>query len=213
MKQDKKAADIIEQAIKLRETGQNARVQSALERNLGKQTTDEREFDALLKGNQRLLSDTLDPILREAAPLDPTKVAGIVSKIDAELKTAKGPLASALRKARGYLVLDEGKPGAQLLGDDINAAEVFKNFEMGQQPKSGGPVYETSAKGLESARHALDTMINFGDETIGVKPRSLSSSRAVGNVQKDISNLLKSDVDGYAGIMDHRLPIERKAEA
>jgi len=145
MRQDKSAADVIENALKLRENGKTARVQDALERNLGKQTTDEREFDALLKSNQSLLSDQLDPILKNAAPIDPEKIAAIVSKIDHELETAKGPVERALRKARGYLVLEEGKPVSPLAANDINAADVFKNFDLGTQPqigsKSAGPVY------------------------------------------------------------------------
>jgi hypothetical protein len=211
MRQDKSAADVIENALTLRENGKISRVQDAIDRNLGKQTTDEREFDALLKSNKSLLSDQLDPILKNATPINPEKVAAIVSKIDDELKTAKGPVASALRKARSYLVLEEGQPVSLLAVNDVNAADVFKNFDLGTQPqiaaKTAGPVYETSAGGLENARHAMDTMINFGDETVGIKPKTLVGSRAVGSVQKDVSNLLKSDVDGYAGIMEGKSDI------
>jgi len=211
MRQDKSAADIIENALQLRENGKTARVQDAIDRNLGKQTMDEREFDALLKGNKSLLSDQLDPILNNAPPIDPSKVAAIVSKIDHELETAKGPVAKALRNARSYLVLDEGQPVSPLAGSDVNAADVFKNFDLGTQPqiaaKTAGPVYETSAKGLENARHAMDTMINFGDATIGVQPKTLVGSRAVGSIQKDVSNLLKSDVDGYTDIMEGKSDI------
>jgi hypothetical protein len=69
----------------------------------------------------------------------------------------------------------------------------------GQEAKP--PVYETSAQGLENARVAIDRMINYGDQSIGISPKSLPKSGIIGDIRSDLSGLLKKNVEGYEKIM------------
>jgi hypothetical protein len=200
MLQDSPASDIIERAIAEREAGRQARIKTDVKSNLGRQTTTEQEMDQSLKAFKNVLSDELGPTLKNAPEIDPSSV---VARIDDALKTAKGETRNALLNARKMLVLDNGSPATASVRNPVMGPEgQFKGryeFTPGQEAKP--PVYETSAQGLENARVALDRMVNFGDTTLGVAPKSLAKDSAILGIRRDLSGLLKKNVDNYEKIM------------
>lgn len=197
---DTPAADAIESAIRAREMSRASRVANDVNQNLGKQTVTEREMDQTLKNFRGVLSDELGPTLEKAKPINPEK---IVSRIDQELETAKGDIRAALLKMRGMLVKEGGTPATAgsfepVLGPDGQV--IRRQFVEGQPAKP--PVYETSAQGLENARVAIDRMIKYGDESLGIKPNALPGKAGViGETRKNLSELLKDNVKGYRDIM------------
>lgn len=198
--QDSPASDIIERAVAEREAGRQARVTADVTSNLGRQTTTEQELDQSLKALKNVLNDELTPVLKNAPDVDPSSV---VARIDEALKTAKGEKKNALLNARKMLVIDNGSPATAAVRNPVMGPEgEFKGryeFTPGQEAKP--PIYETSAQALEEARVALDRMINLGDPTIGVAPKSLAKDYAILGVRRDLSALLKKNVDGYEKIM------------
>ena len=197
---DTPAADAIESTIRAREASRATRVTSDINENLGKQTVTEREMDQTLKNFRGVLSDELGPMLKDAKPINPESV---VAKIDDELKTAKGDIRNALLRMRGMLVTESGTPGTAAVRSPVVGPDgKVIRYEMTPGTEAKPPVYETSAEGLEKARVAIDRMIKYGDESIGIKPNALpGKSGVISEVRKDLSNLLRSNVKGYGDVM------------
>ena len=200
MREDAPAADKIESIIQQREATRPERVFSDVNKNLGKQTTTEQEVDQTLKGYRGVLSDELGPALKSAPDIDPSSV---VSKIDSQLETAKGDVRNALINMRRMLVKDSGSPATQTIREPVIGPDGQTiRYKTTEGSPAIPPTYETSAQGLENARVAIDRMIKYGDETIGIKPNALpGKAGAIGDIRRDLSGLLKDNVDGYSGIM------------
>lgn len=197
---DTPAADAIESAITARELARPSRVTADINENLGKQTVTEREMDQTLKNFRGVLSDELGPKLAKAKPINPEKV---VAQIDEELKTAKGDIRAALIKMRGMLVTEGGTPATLPVRTPITKPDgTVIRYETTAGTPAKPPTYETSAQGLENARVAIDRMIKYGDESLGIKPNALPGKAGViGTIRKDLSDLLRKNVKGYGDIM------------
>lgn len=200
MSEDNPAADRIESIIMQRENSRPDRILADVNANLGKQTTTEREVDQTLKAFRGVLSDELGPALNAAPEINPSFV---VAKIDAELETAKGDVRNALINMRRMLVKDAGSPAVPTVREPILNEEGKRiRFQTTEGQPATPPTYETSAQGLENARVAIDRMVKYGDETLGIKPNALpGKSGVISDIRTDISKLLRNNVDGYSDIM------------
>jgi len=200
MYEDKPAADRIEAIITQRENARPQRIFSDVNANLGKQTTTEQEVDQTLKAYRGVLSDELGPALKSAPEINPSSV---VSKIDAELQTAKGDVRNALLSMRRMLVKEGGSPATQTIREPVLGPDgrVIR-YQTIEGTPAVPPTFETSAQGLENSRVAIDRMIKYGDTTLGIERKALpSNSGPVSEIRNDISKLLRNNVDGYGDIM------------
>ena len=199
MLQDSPASDVIHDAIQNRLAGTQQRLFDSLDEHLGPQLTTDREYDAILKQSQGLLSDKLTPVLDAAPPLDPS---GIVANIDRQLINAKGSIKNALEKIRSFYVNKPATPeipAQRFPVTDANGNVI--RYEMKPSQPATAPQYETSAQGLQNSLNAVDSLIKYGDDTIGIARNSLPGKNAAfTQIRKNTRDLL-GQVDGYSDIM------------
>jgi hypothetical protein len=210
---DSPAAKIILQQVESREAQTVPRIRSDMDSIIGKATVSEREADEAYKAYMRVLSGEETPILKNAPPVDPS---GIVAKIDAMLPNAQGKTASALRNIRSMFVESEGAAGTaggRTPVIDPVTKKVIRYEQAPSQPATP-PKYKTSAEALENARTEIDSLIKWGDESLGIRPGELKGKEAaIGSLRKDLSDLLKKNVPGYDEVMGKFQNVHNQIEA
>lgn len=198
---DSEAAKLIMGTLEQRAKEAPTRVSAAVDSALGPMTVSEREADALYKSYMSILSDQESPLLKNAPPINP---ANIVSRIDNMLETAQGKTADALKRVRGFFVESEGTAGTKGAREPVYDPVTKKLIRYESVPATPGkaPVYVTDAQSLENARTELDSLIRYGDDTLGIKPNELKGKNsALSQVRKDLSGLLKKEIPGYEEVM------------
>jgi len=198
---DSEAAKLIIGTLEQRAKDAPTRVSAAVDSALGPMTVSEREADALYKSYMNVLSDQESPLLKNAPPINP---ANIVGRIDSMLETAQGKTADALKRVRGFFIESEGTAGTMGTRKpvyDPRTGALIRNEPVPATPGKA-PVYVTDAQSLENARTELDSLIRYGDDTLGIKPNELKGKNsALSQVRKDLSSLLKKEVPGYEEVM------------
>jgi hypothetical protein len=107
--------------------------------------------------------------LENAPPVD---TSAALAALGSQLATAEGPQQAALARARNMLM--------ETLPD-------------------GSVVPKTDARNLHNVKGALDSMIAYGDPTIGVPQGSLDrTSGAVARIRGQLNNALEEQAPGYA---------------
>jgi uncharacterized ParB-like nuclease family protein len=210
---DSEAAKLIMGTLEQRAKDAPARVSAAVDSSLGPMTANEREIDALYKAYMGVLSDQESPLLKNAPPINP---ANIVSKIDSMLETAQGKTADALRRARGFFIESEATTGTAGTRKPIYDPRTGALIRHEPIPATSGkaPVYVTDAQSLENARTELDSLIRYGDDTLGIKPGELKGkNNALSQVRTDLSTLLKKEVPGYEEVMGKFVDVHDLIEA
>lgn len=94
-------------ALTARDAGKNARLQGAVDANLGEAPTPSWQ-DARIKGNQRALGPVYDRAVAGQPPIDVN--IGLLQKVDDALLNAKGEKETALKAVRETLLMKNGQP-------------------------------------------------------------------------------------------------------
>jgi hypothetical protein len=142
-----------------------------------------------LKADKTDVGQALQPIFDAAPPVDATPVLQQIGQMLS--KTAAGsPEQLALQRSLNMLA-----PPV-----DIGGGMTVRM-----------PV--TDAQTLNSAKQALDNLINYGGPTIGVTPGALASKNgALQTIRGGINDALRSQVPDYAGTMDKLSGLNRQIE-
>jgi len=201
MGSDTEAARSLDRFLAMRDAGTESRLLDDVDTHFGLFSDTDRSLDAKLKTDRDDLSKRLTPILQKADPVD---VSDVVSTIDnlASQHPDTTDIGAALRKMRSFLVKSEGSgpvltPRTPVYNKDGNIVR----YEGGTMSPATPPVYENNAVNLENAKQAIDRMINYGDSSIGVVPKTLSKDATIGQVRAKLSGKLKS-IDGYSDVMN-----------
>lgn len=128
------------------------------------------------------------PLFREAfdaAP--PVDVTTVVASVGQGLNKARGPEESALRKVVSML----RAPGPD-----------------------GQPAWATDAETLHNVKVAIDSMVKYGDPTLGIAPGALSKAEgALRNVRGQLNHQLRNQVPGYAEANEASAALAKQAGA
>jgi hypothetical protein len=197
---DSEAAKMITNMIAKRDAEAPARVLRDIDSAIGTASVTEREAAEAIRQYMRVVSGEETNALSKAPPLD---VAPIVKRIDDMLVDAQGKTASALKRIRSFLVESEGTAGTQAAREPVtDASGRIIRYEMKEAAPGTPPTYKSSAQAIENARTEIDSLINYGDEGLGIKPGELRTREgAIGAIRKDVSGLLKDNVPGYKDLM------------
>lgn len=197
---DSEAAKMITNMISKRDTEAPARVLRDIDSAIGTASVTEREAAEAIRQYMRVVSGEETNALNKAPPLD---VSPIVQRIDNMLVDAQGKTAAALKRIRSFLIESEGTAGTQAVREPVtDASGRVIRYEMKEATPSTPPTYKSSAQAIENARTEIDSLINYGDEGLGIKPGEMRTREgAVGAIRKDVSSLLKDNVPGYKDLM------------
>lgn len=178
------ARSIVTGALKDRAAGMNARVGADVDAALGPAgATPQAATDALQAQREALHASSLPQIYANAPPVD---TSGVLSTIGQRLTTAVGPEQAALMKARDYLMTATA---------------------------DGSPIPVSNAQTLANAKSALDTLIKYGDPSLGVPPGALATAQgSLSQVRGQLNDALRTQVPGYSAIMDQSSALARQME-
>jgi hypothetical protein len=178
---------ILYNALKGRDASTNARINGDVNAALGPPVSPLEETQAL-KGQRSAIHGQLPNVFAAAGPVDTT---GVLSNIAQGLPKAVGPEAAVLNKAKDWLM----QRGTNAAGNPTLA-----------------PI--TDAETLHNAKSAIDTLIEYGDPSLGVQPGAVAKSQgAIGAVRRELNQALRDQVPGYSGIMDRSSALARKMDA
>jgi hypothetical protein len=77
-----------------------------------------------------------------------------------------------------------------------------------------GTIPVTDAQKLHNTKIALDKLIDYGDDSLGVPKGAVSKTQtAVKNVRYELNQALRNQVPGYGDVMDQLSPLYREQEA
>jgi len=197
---DSEAAKMITSMIAKRDAEAPARVLRDIDSAIGTASVTEREAAEAIRQYMRTVSGEETNALSKAPPLD---VQPIVKRIDDMLVDAQGKTAAALKRIRSFLVESEGTAGGQAVREPVtDASGRVIRYEMKEATPGTPPTYKSNAQAIENARTEIDSLINYGDEGLGIKPGEMRTREgAVGAIRKDVSRLLKENVPGYQDLM------------
>jgi hypothetical protein len=198
MKSDSPAADFINGFLQNRQAGTQARLMDDMNRNFGSLTQSERELDAALKADRKTFSSDLQTVLGQAGPVDISNVVSTIDNLIADHPPGTD-IGAALRKIRSNLTTSgtPGTPRTPIV--DPRSGNIIR-YDAGTPSTPSGTVSDPAI--LENMRSYIDRMINYGDSSIGIVPKSLSKDAAIGSVRRELSSALKSQIPGYSDIMD-----------
>jgi len=170
-------------ALTERNAGTNNRVLSAAEDALGPASSP-RTIQSSIKTERSAVHDDLPAVFENAPPVDVIPTLALVGQ---KLNKAVGPEASALNKVRDYLT---------------------------ETSQNGMPLPIRDAEKLSNAKIAIDKLIDYGDPAIGIVPGAISKQQgAIADVRKSLNDQLRSQVPGYADVMDRSSALARKSGA
>lgn len=201
---DSEAAKMITSRISARDQEAGTRVLRDVDRAVGTASASEREAADAYRQYMKTISGEETTALNKAPPLD---ASSVVNRIDAMLPpngSAVGKTAAALRRIRGFLVESEGTPGAAATRTPVTDPATGKVIRYETTPAQPGQPQslKSRAQDLESARVEIDSLMNYGDEGLGIKPGELRGRNgAIGSVRNELSTLLKEGVPGYEAAM------------
>jgi hypothetical protein len=197
------------QTLEQRNAGRNARLATDTDAALGPMTQNE------MQAKQALLDARSGPngvhaellgIYSKAPPLDPS---GIVASIDQMLATAKGPEQAALLQARRMLV---NKEATAAVPGERTKEGAFYVTRGGQEAQP--PVLETNAQGLNNVKTTLSGLVDNGNTSLGIEKGALAKKEgSTNNVISQLDDLLRTQVPGYAGVMDRSSLLARRVGA
>ena len=190
------ASGQILQAVNAHEGAAGNRVAQDVLDTFGPHGATAREMQSTLTGFRKLLGPEFEDAIQKAKPVD---VAPLVQKIEAAIaETAPNtPKARALAHARSMLVEKEGVEAVAPTVDAKTGAYV-----PGTGAKAVPAQYVSTARKLEDARQAFDSMLKYGDPGKGIGARAVSpQDRAIQDVRGHVSSILKESVPGYEAAM------------
>ncbi len=170
---------VIFKALNDREAGAPARIQSALDNNFGAETAPQTTVE-ILKGLRRAEGQMLQPVYKNAGPVD---VQAVVDAIDKALGPggAVGPEAVALRTIRRHF---------------LTAGPIGPNGQRMLVLKSNAPH-------LQKVKEVIDDLINYGSQPMGLtSSASQRSEGALKMVRGLLNDEMRNQVPGYGDVMD-----------
>lgn len=180
------AKSALVQALTQRNQGTNARLAGDVDSALGPAAS-------AIKATQDIRSargvehQDLPAVFKNAPDVD---VSSVLNNINARLLRAEGPEKKALLSARDMLTQQVQGPGGILL-----------------MPK-------TNAENISNVKVALDKLIKYGDDNLGIPAGALEKANgAAAGVRSDINDALRTQVPGYAGVMDKSSALAKQGEA
>lgn len=173
--------------LKQRADGTIARLNQGVNSALGPAVSPV-EMTNQIQGLRQFEHQALPSIYASAPPVD---TMPIIQQIDQKLTTAVGPERAALTQARNYLV----KPGPVINGQQMSV-----------------PI--DNAQILGNAKTALGTVMQNGDQSLGIPPGALAKADgATKYIYGQINQALKDQVPGYEDVMNKSAELARKADA
>lgn len=174
-------------ALTNRNAGTYDRLGNALDTNLGPARVPQFENEAINQARSGQITGVhrdLPQIFANAPPVDTTNV---LTTIGQGLTTARGPTARVLQAARGHLM---------------------------ETAPNGAMVPVQDAQTLQNAKEAIDTLIDRGDDSLGVPAGAVSKAQgAIGQVRGQLNQALRQQVPGYARVMDQSSALAQQADA
>lgn len=190
-------SDIVQDAINSRQAALPTRVASDINSALGPLTADQLSVKAAIDQAHSQLSPQTIAALQSVESVNPSSTVAV---IDNELKTAKGPVKSALQGVRDMLVLDEGSPGTNPIRATTPTPGGVYTVTPGKPATP--PTYETNPVALKNARQAIDKMITYGSGADIPRGSLSSQDRPIYVARDELSKTLKANVPGYDSIMN-----------
>lgn len=162
-------AEIIAAPIRGRNAATNARLADDLNQNFGPAVPRQATRDQL-EAARVGANPMYEAATTQAGPVN---TSNVIAALAARRETVEGAPRRALDRALEYLMPQRGPNGERIIQAD--------------------------ARNLNSAKRALDDMIQYGDESIGIPRGALSPSEgAVAEVRRALNDVLEQQVPGYA---------------
>lgn len=178
----------VERNLTARNAGTNQRLQSDINTALGPAASPLAVTNALKAVRGQIHQSALPPLFASAPPVD---VTPILADIGQGIVKARGGQRAVLQQA-----------GDDLMQDGVDSAGNATRVPV------------TDAETINNAKIALDKLIDFGNDSLGVKAGSVSKSEgAAGGVYRQINQALRDQVPGYGDVMDASSAIARQIEA
>ena len=151
--------------------------------------------DRAFKAERSIVHDEIDPAL--SAVQGPIDVSHPLATIASSLDKTVGPENAALQKVRNLLTEEIDVPAT------VNGRQVFRKVRV--------PI--TDPFKVQSAKKGISDLIDFGDDSIGVKAGMLASNQgAFKLLRSQVDRVLRDQVPGYASIMDRSSAIARRID-
>jgi hypothetical protein len=197
---DSEASKMLTGMIAKRDAEAPARVLRDIDSAIGSASASEREAAEAIRQYMKTVSGEETNALNSANPIDP---APIVARIDQMLENAQGKTAAALKRIRSFFVEAEGTSGTSASRTPVTDANGrIIRYETTEAQPGKPPSYKNNPQAIENARTEIDSLINYGDEGLGIKAGELRGREsAIGSIRKDVSRLLKDNVPGYEELM------------
>jgi len=165
----------IVRAVEEREAGRAARIENDVNRSFGVLNANERQANQAFQQTNQGFSSELKNVFSNASLVDPTPV---LSRVDALLEK-----------------IPQGAPEYNILNRIRNGLYSSDN--------AGNQVLVSDPEVLHNLRRYVDRLPKYGDPTAGVNPGAISSSDYnYRQVRNSLSDFLKTNVPGYADVMN-----------
>ena len=169
-----------------RDAGTNARLSQDVNAAVGPSQSPLQANQAV-QAQREKIHQWLPAVFANAPDVDTTNVLATIAQ---GLPKAVGPEATVLGQARNYLMRQ---------GTDANGNPI--------------PVPVTDAETLQNAKVAIDKLIDFGNQPLGVQAGAVSKAQgAIGAVRTQLNQALRDQVPGYSSIMDASSALAKKME-
>ncbi len=167
--------------LKARDAGASGRILSDLDQNLGPATHSPIAETNLVKAQKKVEGQVLPGIFQAAPPVD---IRVPLGRIGQGLIKAVGPEKAALQKMWDYLTEPLQGGGRQAIND---------------------------AETLHNAKDAIDTMVKYGDASLGIPAGALAREQGtLSAVRKQLNQALRDQVPGYGDVMDKLASLNRQ---
>lgn len=175
---------IVENALTTRDDATNSGLKQDIVSAVGPVTATPQQLTDYVGQARSWEHQALPGIFANAPAVD---TSGVLTTIGQGLSKAVGPEASVLGKARDWLMTNDAQ---------------------------GNPAPVSDAQTLQNAKAAIDTLIKYGDPSLGVQPGAISKAQgAIGAVRGQLNQALRDQVPGYGDVMDTSAALARHADA
>lgn len=196
------ARSIMFGALKSRNLDTNARLGGDVNGALGPAQSPQAVTDTIL-GQRKAVHTALPSAFKAAPPVD---VTGVLADIGQRLDKAVGPEKAVLNQAKSFLMEQQPRPMM-----NANGTPLVQNGKIVTEMR---PVPVQDAEKLHNAKMALDTLIDYGDSSLGVPPGAVSKAQgSVADVRRSLNDQLRDQVPDYADIMDQSSGLARQVDA
>lgn len=190
------ARSTIIDALTQRNLGRNARLGDDLTQNFGPYQDPVLATQSVKDARKALTGPMYTKAFADAGPVDASPVTDLISN---RLQTAEGAEKAALQKIQGMLV--EAPAAAAVAPQRVASTTPAGGtiYHMGGGSPAQPQQIESMAERLHNIKGEVDSLINYGDPTLGIQPGSLSREQgALVQVRKALNGSLENQVPGYA---------------